>query len=382
MNTRMKKVLILSCTVAVLAVGGFALTRHMSSASDGGTDGKMQALFAEPSPVMLEEVRYGQATRDRTYPGTVNATREALLSFRVSGPLVKVNVQPGDLVKKGQVLMEIDARDYWDDIRVLEAQLDGARAMLENARLDYERAKPLLAEQVISQASYDGTKSVYDTAAASVKNLNASLQIAKHRLEDTRLRAPFDCIVSTKGIENHEMVTAGKTVMDVLDISSLEIETSVPESDLARERLEQGQGAAVEFASLPGRRFPAKLKEWSTSPDPATRTYSVTFAFSSPGEVQILPGMTGELFWERKVGAVNGISVPVSALVSDGDNGSAVWVYDPQTSLPSRRAVRTGGLLGKDRVAVTEGLNPGERVVTAGAAFVTEGMKLRPMESK
>lgn len=377
-----KKILILACTVAVMAVGGFALTRHMSSASDEGTDGKMRELFAEPRPVILEEVYDAQATRDRSYPGTVQASQEALLSFRVSGPLVKVNVQPGDLVKKGQVLMEIDSRDYRDNIRVLEAQLDGAKAALEKARLDYKRAKPLLAEQVISQASYDATKSAFDGAAASAKDIKARLRIARHQLEDTRLQAPFDGIVSTKTIENHEMVAAGQVVMTVLDISSLEIEANVPESEIAHQSLQAGQEATVEFAPLSGHRFSARLKEWSTAPDPATRTYRVTFAFPAPGEAQILPGMTGELFWQKKVGGDGGISVPVSAVVSDGNGSSAVWVFDPETSTPSKRAVRTGGLMGKDRISVLEGLVPGERIVAAGAAFVTDGMKLRPMESR
>ena len=379
---KMKKVLILSCAVAVMALGGFALTRHMSSASEDLTAEKMSELFAEPRPVLLEEVRSTKATRARSYPGTVGASLEALLSFRVSGPLTEVNVQPGDYVEKGQILMEIDARDYRDNIRVLEAQLDGANAALENARLDYERAKPLLAEQVISQASYDATRSGYDTAAAAVKNLKASLQIARHRLEDTRLRAPFDCIVSTKHIENHEMVQAGQTVLGVLDISSLEIEISVPENDLARERLEKGQQAAVEFASLPGKGFAAKLKEWSTSPDPSTRTYSVTFAFAVPEDIQVLPGMTGELFWTKKVGDVTGISVPVSAVISDGQGGSMVWVFSSESSTPRKRTIQTGELMGADRVAVTSGLNPGESIISAGAAFVTEGMKLRPMEAR
>ncbi len=378
----MKNGLALVVLVGLLGAGGVALTRHMSAASEDPTAKKMRALFSEPRPVLLEDVRLEQASRDRTYPGAVKASQEALLSFRVSGPLTKVNVEPGDLVKKGEVLMNIDARDYRDNIRVLEAQLEGARATLENAWLDYERAKPLLAEQVISQASYDATKSIYDTAAASVKNLKASLQIARHQLEDTRLKAPFDCIISTKHVENHEMVQAGQEVLAVLDVSSLEIETSVPESDLARERLEKGQKAFVEFASVPGKRFPARLKEWSTSPDPATRTYSVTFAFAVPDHVQVLPGMTGEVFWKRKVGVVSGISVPVSAVISDGNGGSAVWVYNPETSTSTKRPVQTGALMGKDRVAVTSGLNPGDSVISAGAAFVTEGMKLRPMEPK
>jgi len=375
---KISKILALSCIAVVIALGVFSFTRHISSASSD-VDADVQKLFAGPRPVRLEEVSSPtERTQSRSFPGTIEASREALLSFRVSGPIVNINVQPGDLVRKGQVLMEIDPRDYRDSIRVMKAQLDGSLATLENARLDYERAKPLLVEQVISQASYDRTKSTYDTAVSSVKNLKARLQIARHQMEDTQLRAPFDGIISTKTIENHEMVSAGQTVMSVLDISHLEIETNFPEDEIARRSLSIGMKADVEFAPLPGKSFAARLKEWSSAPDPSTRTYKVTFAFPAPTEALILPGMTGELSWHRDTGG--GISVPVSAIVSDGKGGSGVWIYDPETSSPSLRTVSTGELAGKDRVIVTEGLESGEQIVIGGAAFVTKDMKLKPIK--
>lgn len=368
--------------MVVLAVGVFVVIRHRGLTSDGGTEGKMSELFAEPRLVELEKILPAEELKSRSYPGTAKASREALLSFRVGGPLVNVDVQPGDLVKKGKVLMKIDPRDFENNIQVLGAQLDGAKATLEKTRLDFNRGKSLLAEQVISQASFDATKSAYETAAASVKNIQAQLQIARHQLSDTRLEAPFDGIISTKRVENHEMVAAGEIVMTILDISNLEFQANVPESEIVHQSLKKSQEAAVEFASLPGFRFLARLKEWSAAPDPATRTYKVTFVLPAPEEAQILPGMTGELFWQKENDASAVLSVPVEAVISDGNGGSAVWVFDSDASTASRRKIRTGGVIGKNRILVLEGLIPGEKIVTAGAAFVTEDMKLKPMPSR
>ncbi len=372
--------LVLLGAFGFLAAGAFFFIQRESTASEKEATAKTQALFAEPRPVLLETVSSVSIAKVRAYPGTVKASREALLSFRVSGPLMEVRVQPGDYVKKGQILMEIDHRDFTDRIHVLEAQLEGARATLENARRDLGRSEPLLQDKVISQAAHDATRSAYETAAAAVKNLKAQLDIARHQLEDSRLRAPFDGIVSTREVENHEMVSAGSTVLGILDISSLEMEANVPESDIAYQSLQQGMEGVVEFASLPEQRFAAHLKEWSSSPDPSTRTYKVTFLFPAPeGKVRVLPGMTGELFWEEPGDFSGDMSIPLSAVVAGADGRSGVWVYNAETASPVLRNIEIRGLLGNDRVSVIRGLRRGEQIVSAGAAFVTEDMKLRPL---
>lgn len=378
-----KKVLFAAvCLSLLLAAGGGLAWKAATKETDGGRDGNVRALFDEPKPVLLEEVGISGETEARAYPVTTGASREAPLSFRVSGPLVQVRVQPGNEVKQGDVLLEIDPRDFRDNITVLEAQLSGALAGLEKARLDFERATSLLAEKVISQASFDAAKSAHDSSAASVKNIRAQLAIARHQLEDTKLRAPFNGIVAAKLVENHQVVAAGSVVMTMFDLSDLEVLTNIPENEIAHKPLVPGETASVEFTPLPGRRFQVFLKEWSTAPDPLTRTYSVTFRLPAPDGAKILPGMTGQLFWSGQKGENAEITVPEGALVAHGNGETAVWIFDPATSTATRRHVRTGGVTGGGRIRVLEGLSGGEQFVAAGAVFVVEGMRIRPLTSK
>lgn len=369
------KLLFLVAVLVLAAVAFFLVMRRAGSAA-GGAEAELRALAAEPRPAAIEAVR-GASSGGRRYPATVRAAKEAPLSFRVAGPLVAVPVQPGDRVRRGDLLMEIDRRDYDDAIRVLEAQLAGARAALEKARLDLERARPLLAEGVIAQAAFDGAVSAHDTSAASVRDIEGRLRIARHQLADVRLLAPFDGIVAAKTVDNHEMVAAGQVVLTLLDISSLDVRAEVPEDEMVRKDLVPGREALVAFSALPGRTFAARLKEWSAAPDRVTRTYAVTFSLAAPSEGQVLPGMTGELLWQA---AGDGrLSVPVGALFSDEEGREALWVFDDRTSTASKRVVETGGLVGRDRVSVVKGLSGNERVVAAGPAFIVEGMKLRPL---
>lgn len=238
----------------------------------------------------------------RSYPGFILASRQAKLAFRVKGPLISVNVQPGDIVEEGQILMQIDPRDFEDNIRVLEAQLAGAGAQQDGAERDFTRAQTLFEQHVSATADFDRAKSRFDSAFAGVQSVRAQLQIARHQLKDTSLRAPYAGVITTQSAENFEMVKSGEEVLGIQDISNLEVEIKVPENEIAHHPLKQGEEVSVELSAIAGRLFTAQLKEWNTAADPVTRTYALRFSFPAPVDVHVLPGMTAEVFIQDRVG--------------------------------------------------------------------------------
>lgn len=264
-----------------------------------------QAAAASPSgysQVIQAESVSRRLSSTSTYPGFILASREAQLAFRVKGPLIAVNVQPGDRVEKGQVLMQIDPRDFEDKIRVLEAQLAGARARQDGAERDFTRAQTLFEQQVSATADFDRAKSRFDSAFAGVQNVKAQLQIARHQLKDTSLRAPYAGVITTQKVENYEMVKSGQEVLGIQDISTLEVEIKIPENNIVHHPLRQGQEVAVELSAIPGRLFTARLKEWNSAADPVTRTYALRFSFPAPADVHVLPGMTAEVLVQNDGG--------------------------------------------------------------------------------
>ncbi|MBU0946644.1 MAG: efflux RND transporter periplasmic adaptor subunit [Proteobacteria bacterium] len=240
------------------------------------------------------EIRGGQSTL--SYPGHVLASRQAKLAFRVKGPLIRVEVQPGETVEEGQVLMQIDPRDFEDNIRVLEAELAGAQARQDGAKRDFTRAQTLFDQHVSATADFDRARSSFDSAVAGVQSIRAQLQIARHQLKDTSLRAPYAGVITTQGAENFEMVKSGEEVLGIQDISTLEVEITIPESEIVHHLLQKGEEVAVELSAVPGRLFAARLKEWNTAADPLTRAYALRFSFPAPADVHVLPGMTAEVF--------------------------------------------------------------------------------------
>ena len=383
-----RKIGLLSGLAAVMTVLAVVQWFHNDVASEGSAqDTTLSALnFAqEPRPVRLHEVRYARAGETRVYPGVVSAGSEVDLSFRVGGPLVQVKADPGSVVKRGQPLMQIDPRDFQDNIAVLEAELAGAKASLEDARLDFERMKPLRRKDVVSQSQYDKAQTLYASASARLKNVEAQLRIARHRLEDTTLRAPFDGIVSVRLLENHEMVSAGQNALRMHNISHVEVHVNIPENELARYNLGKGGIVEASFPAISGRTFQATLHEWSAEADPVTRAYEVTFTLTPPADfkgVSILPGMTAEIRWGVASDKGGRLTIPASAVTGSDDGNSMVWVYDPVSGQAESRLIDTGGLVDGSRLQVLGGLEDGEIIVAAGVDFITPGMKLRPLGSR
>ena len=191
--------------------------------------------------------------------------------------------------------MQIDKRDFADQIAVLEAQLAGAKAQRLKAQKDFERAQTLFEQQVSASADYDLAQSIFASSSAGVKTLEAQLRIARHHLQDCSLVAPFAGVVTLKQVEPFEMITAGRVVMEMQDISSLEVEIRIPENEIVHYQLQRGEPAQVRLVSLPGQVFTAELKEWQSSADPVTRTYLLRFGFKAPDGIRVLPGMTAEV---------------------------------------------------------------------------------------
>jgi RND family efflux transporter MFP subunit len=387
-----------------------------------------------PRPVKLVKTHTTDVRDTLAYPGTVKASRTARLAFRVGGPLVEVNITLGQPVSEGDVLMRIDPRDYRDrvaaadsrlaaakdrlaamergdrpeDIAVQQAKLEAAKARLVHANLVFARTSKLYEEKVIPKADYDQVESAHTVAAAAVaeleqelvkakagaraediaaakadiRGLETALKIARDQLADTELRAPFDGVVTSKLIENHEMVSVGRPVLDMQSISDLEIDVNVPEIELVHETDWHDFAAVTRFSAIPGRVFPVHLKEFSTKADPSTRTYVVTFSLVPPKDANILPGMTAEVSRQPRGNTpakTTVLTVPAQAVLANSDGVRYVWVLPEGAEQAERRVVDCGGLIGSQDMRIRSGLQPGERVVLGGAHFITEHTLVRPL---
>jgi len=304
----------------------------------------------------------------RNFPGKVQGVQRVELSFRqVSGPLVELPVKEGDEVEEGALLAKMDPRDY----RITYTE---AKAEYDKAESDYKRYVALYEEDAVPLADLELQRARRDVARSKLDDATAALT-------DTELTAPCKGVIGKRFVENFEKVQPMQPIVSLDDISKVEVVIDLPEALVARmDADDDGPELYATFETAPGKEYPLKLKEFATRADPTTQTYRATLIMDQPAEITVLPGMTATVRTRMKPGAERKepvISVP-SAAVFDGEDGkSYVWVVDPETRTVHARQVEAGGLFGESSIRILSGIAKGDRVVTAGANTLREGMKVR-----
>lgn len=336
-----------------------------------------------PRPAIAVRVGDVSGLTERSFPGRAKAAHEVNLSFRVSGPLIDFPVNVGDEFKKGHVVARIDPRDFETALHTLRGQLEREQAQAKRAHLDLQRDLKILEDDpgAISQAALDRSRQTVDSADASVRSLESSVQNAEDQLEYTRLRAPFDGVVVETYVENFETVVAKQPILRLLDSSTIEFVVNVPESLIGY--TPYVRSINVVFDALPDVQVPATIQEIGKEATQATRTYPVTLVMEQPPDGEILPGMAGQAFATAELPAEAkevGIEIPATAVFTGEDPGrSFVWVVDEAGMSLTRREVKVGQL-SRYGVLIRDGLEPGEWIVIKGVHSLREGEQIRMID--
>jgi RND family efflux transporter MFP subunit len=325
-------------------------------------------------PVKILTVGGAGAGRTLEFPGEISPAQNAEPAFEVPGKMVEFPVDEGQTIEEGAVIARLDPRDY-------QADADKARANVNKTRTDLERYRTLYEKGVSPKTDVEGAQRRFEVS-------EAELRTAEKSLEDTVLRAPFTGTVARKLVDDFQNVKAKEPIIVLQDESTLEIDVSVPESDFARmtpeltiEERNRRSRPRVSVSSIPGRSFPARIKEFSTTADPVTRTFKATFAFDRPDDVTVRPGMTAKVtLTPAPLAAPAGaVSIPARAVVTDATGEAFVWVVDPMTMKVKRTPVVTGELSGEN-IAISSGIAPGDQIAVSGVHHLRDGMEVRRFE--
>jgi multidrug efflux system membrane fusion protein len=297
--------------------------------------------------------------------GEVRARYETRLSFRLPGQMLTRKVEVGSRVKAGQPVATLDARDAELGVSSARAALAQAESQAALAEADLKRFAELRAKNFISQAEYDRHDTQAKQAREQVAATRAQASQAANQVGYTLLTAPHAGVITALEAEAGQVLAAGQTVARLARPEELEVAVSVPEHRLDSFRRGSYE---VRLWSAPGKSYRGRLRELSPVADPASRTYAARIALEKDGDLAI--GMTAELRVRAAGEALT--QVPLSA-VFHRDGRPAVWVIDgDQVRLVE---VVTGEVAG-NAVTITAGLQPGQRVVTAGVQRLADGQRV------
>lgn len=327
-------------------------------------------------PVRYIKISDTAAFTARQFPGRAEAVRHADLSFRVPGRLMVLPARIGGRVEEDEIIARLDPRDFEVRVRGGEAALASAKADRSRAIEEFTRATQAFERNALSEIEMVRIREARNVAEATVEAIESDLQSARDDLADTNLRAPFSGEIAARYIENFEDVQARQAVLRIIDDDRIRLRVFIPESMIGL--LPYVEEVLCEFNSFPGVHVPATIDEVGRESDDVTRTFPVTLVMHQPEGVRILAGMTGRA-WVSRMRKVDdeaeAFDIPPSSVVEGVGGERFVWLVNEKTGAVSKRVVQVGRL-SPAGVRVT-GLEKGDVVATAGAAFLREGQRVR-----
>lgn len=328
-------------------------------------------------PEKAEEVRPVRAIRlaaasvdeATEFSGEVRARVESRLGFRVGGKIVARKVDVGTVVKRGQVLMQLDPQDLQLAQSQASAALRAAESNRDLARAELKRYQDLREKNFVSQAVLDAKDTAYKAAQASYEQAAAAYRNQSNQAGYTSLVSDVDGVVTGVDAEAGQVVAAGAPVVRVAKAGEKEVVIGIQEDKV--DRLRRLTDVQVRTWARPDDIISGKLRELSPVADPATRTYTAKIAIPDAKE-DIKLGMTAYVTFREQTGD-SAIRLPLTALLPH-KSGSAVWVVENGAvkTVPVELAGTSG-----NSVLIASGLAPGQTVVTAGVNLLKPGQKVK-----
>ncbi len=343
----------------------------------------LQLFREKPVRVTVQAVERGDLEKvvANTRAGTVKAARRARLAPAIGGQISSLRVKEGDVVRKGQVLLELWNKDLVAQARLAEEKAVASRAQARQACIKAQelgrqerRMEALYKKGLASERDYDKARSGADSAMAACEAARGlaraseqAVAVARANLERTVLRAPFAGVVAEVNGEVGEYVTPSPTgiatlpAVDLVDRSLLYVSAPIDEVDAPA--VKEGMKARITLDAFPGKSFPAKVKRvapYVLEREKQARTVEVEALFQDPEDMQgLLPGYSADLEIILAV-RKHVLRVPTGAVLP----GNRVLVYDPGDHLLEERAF-TPGISNWRFTEVISGLKQGELVVTS-----------------
>lgn len=321
-------------------------------------------------PVRVVTVQEGTRSQTAQLAGTIESQIQVDLAFRIGGRVTERLVNVGDTVKAGQEIARLDPTDEENALRAAESSLVAANAQLSEARLNYGRQRHLYERQIVARAALDRAEQMLISAQATADAAEAQLGIARRRLDDTTLYADAPGVVTVAGAEPGEVVQPGRMIVQlaradgkdaVFDVPAAMITASPPEPEVL-----------VTLSMPPRASAQGRVREVAPRADTATGTFRVRVGLiDPPQEMRLGSTVTGSVTF----GSTGGIEIPANALTrSEGE--PAVWVVDPANNTVALRQIEIGRFA-PTTVVVSNGLAPGDIVVTAGVQALRPGQVVR-----
>ena len=314
-------------------------------------------------------LRTVELTRGLPVSGTLKAVNSAFVKARVPGELQGLTVREGDAVKAGQVVARIDPAEYEARLRQAQLQADAARAQIDIAQRQYDNNKALVNQGFISKTALDTSQASLNGARASYEAAVAAADVARKSLNDAVLKAPMSGLVSQRLAQPGERVAVDTRIVEIVDLSRMEIEAALSPADSVGVRVGQQALLQVEGYSAP---VPARVARINPSTQAGSRSVLVYL------QLKPVPGLRQGLFAQGALGTekLKALAVPLQAVRTDRPQPYVQVVDGQQVRHLGVTLGARGQAEGQDMVVVA-GLAEGSQVLAGAVGPLREGTAVR-----
>jgi multidrug resistance efflux pump len=406
----MKRTIIVIVIIALAGLGAFRAAQVISAKKEDPRKARRGlAPLVEVAPVTQ-----GLIEEKILRTGDIAPELQVTIYSKVQGWVEKINVREGDRVKTGQVLVTLDTREAEAAVAQAKANLEASAARLKQVRAtaeeavqsqiqqtkanldlaeaDLKRSQDLLEKNFISRQQLDEARTKYNVAKANydlalnnirqktwendialaeaqVRQAKANLDLTQAQLANLIILSPMKGGVTKRYVDPGTMVKDTTPILTLMDLGQVKMVVNVIEREFVH--LQKGQAVKVTVTAFPNRTFQGRISVITPALELQSRTAEIQISIPNPGYI-LNPGMFGraEILLRSNPGA---LMIPIQALVNDEDRD---FVYIFKDGSVHRRVIRKG-LVQDTQVEVMQGLNVGERVVTAGHGFLKDGMAVR-----
>jgi membrane fusion protein (multidrug efflux system) len=311
-----------------------------------------------PPQVVVAEARRERVVETLSRVANIQANEMVAISSETDGVVQEMPFEEGQKVEKGQLLVRLDETK-------LAATLAQAEANFKLSEANFERAKQLAAEKLISQQEFEQN-------AATFQANQANLDFTKRQLKDAKILAPFEGVVSSRQVSPGQIITKNTIISWLIDYDPVKVEFHVPEKFLGQ--VKEKQPIEVTVEAFPNEIFRGKVFFVSPYVDPTNRTAQVKAYIPNPDH-RLKPGMFASLQLTLLV-RENSTVIPEAAITQILTNSQAMVIAVDGSGTAQLRKIKTGVRL-VGAIEVLEGLKPGEKVIVEGLQKVVPGAPVR-----
>lgn len=313
--------------------------------------------------------------RERRFSGVVEAADSSSLSFEVTGQVTELNADVGERISEGQQIAVMDDSAYRLNVEAARAEEQRARVEAQDAQNEYARVRRFYEmDGAISERAVEQSLALRDSAQEAHNFAVSRLQLAERDLERTILRSPFSGVVAERHVDAFQQVARGQKIFDIFIEGAMEVAVSIPESEI--EHVYLGLPAVLRFPGLQNRVYQGLVTEISEVAGTAN-AFPIRVLVDADNPA-VRPGVTAEA--SLVLGGDlddRAYLLPISALASGATPETGfVFRVDEETMTVNQVPVSDVEIRG-DMVAIGTNIEPGDRIVTAGVSFLSDGQPVQ-----